>query len=178
MVYGWSLDSYSEGGGEEGRQVERKVIVRHVPIVIEGSKGDYEMKTEKARKLNTSQNQRSFSKFSQAWNIPDDVSSLSSLSSENSLDRISRLGKIEEVVSAWIMRNGDTNSMERSENKGGRDGATKIHEEVTTSKESDLKRKPFSDISHVIRKSILSKKIMPFLSQPRTEQSTIKEKHL
>ena len=112
-----------------------------------------EMKTEKARKLNTSQNQLSFSKFSQAWSIPDDVSSLSSLSSENSLDRISRLGKIEEVVSAWIMRNGDTNSMGRSENKGGRDGATKIHEEVTTSKESDLKRKPFSDISQVIRKS-------------------------
>jgi hypothetical protein len=95
--YGRSVDSYGEGGGEEGRQVERTVIVRHVPIVIEGSEseGDCEMQTERARKLNIKEikNQLSFSMFSQAWNIPGDLSSPSSLSSKKSLDSISRLEK-------------------------------------------------------------------------------------
>ena len=149
--YGRSVDSYSEGGGEEGRQVEKQVIVRHVPIVIEGSEGGCDMKTEKARKLKTSEskNKLSFSKFSQARNMPDDLSSLSSLSSENSLDSISRLDRIEEVVKAWMMRHGDKKSIERREDWGERDGASKIHKEVATPRRCDLKRKPFSDISQV-----------------------------
>ena len=133
--------------------MERKVIVRHVPIVIEGSQGDGKIQTEKARKLNTneSQNQLSFSKFSQAWNIPDDLSSLSSLSSENSLDGISRLDKIEEVMMAWMMGNGDKESIGRIENLGEREGSNKDRKDVLISKQSALKRKPFSDISQVIK---------------------------
>ena len=151
--YGRSGDNCSEGGREEGRQVERKVIVRHVPIFIEGSEGDCEMKTERARELNTreSKNQLSFSKFSQAWNIPDDLSSLSSLSSENSLNSISRLDKIEEVVKAWMMRNGDKESMGRSENWGERAGSSMIGKDVATPRTSDLTRKPFTDISQVMK---------------------------
>ena len=131
-----------------------------MPIVIEGSEGDCEKKTEKASKLNTSEsgNQLSFSKFSQAWNIPDDLSSLSSLSSENSLDSISRLDKIEEVVKAWMMRNGDKESIGMRENLCKRDGSNKDRMGVLTEKEMDLKRKPFSDISQVTRRSIVSKK--------------------
>ena len=120
--YGRSVDSDSEGVVEEGREVERKVIVRHVPIVIEGSEGDCEVKAEKARQINTSQSkdQISFSKFSQAWNIPDDLSSLGSLTSENSLDSISRLDRIEEVVREWMRRSGEEESRGRRENCGGR----------------------------------------------------------
>jgi hypothetical protein len=151
--YGQAVDSYGGEGVEEGRQVERKVIVRHVPIVIEGREGDCEMKTEKAKKLNTkeSKNQLSFSMFSQAWNIPGDLSSLSSLSSENSLDSISRLDKIEEVVWAWMMKNGDMVSIERSEISEGKNVPSKVLKEVATSRYSDLRRKPFSDISQVIK---------------------------
>ena len=149
--YGRSVDNCSEGGREEGRQVERKVIVRHVPIFIEGSEGDCEMKTEKERKQNTSEskNQLSFSKFSKAWKISDDLPSLSSLSSENSLDSISRLDKIEEVVKEWMIRNGEKETMGCSENSGEKYGVSKIHKEVATPRPSDLKRKPFSDISQV-----------------------------
>ena len=166
--YGGSLDCYSEGGGEEGRQVERKVIVRHVPIVIEGSKVGFEMKTERARKLNISEskNQLSFSKFSQAWNIPDDLSSLSSLSSENSLDSISRLDKIEEVVKAWMMRNGDKESIGRSENRGERAGSSKICKEVVIPRHSDLTRKPFSDISQVMKSQSFLKMTNSFHNNP------------
>ena len=114
--------------------MERKVIFWHVPIVIEGSQGDREIKTEKARELNKSEtkNQLSFSKFSQAWKIPDDLSSLSSLSSENSLDSISRLDKIEEVVKAWMIRNGDMGSVGRSENSEGKNVSSKVRKEVAT----------------------------------------------
>ena len=149
-TYGRSVDSYREGGVEEGRQVERKVIVRHVPIVIEGSDDDSAMKIGKTKKPNTSEskNQLLFSKFSQALNMPYDLSSLSSLSSENSLDSTSRLDNIEEVVKEWMMRNGDKESMGRSENWGERDAASKI-QEVAISRPSDQKRKPFSNISQV-----------------------------
>ena len=151
--YGRSVDSDSEGVVEEGREVERKVIVRHVPIVIEGSEGDCEVKAEKARQINTSQSkdQISFSKFSQAWNIPDDLSSLGSLTSENSLDSISRLDRIEEVVRAWMMRTEEEESRGRTENCGGRAGSSKIENKVVTPKTSDLTRKPFSDISQVMK---------------------------
>ena len=151
--YGRSSDSYSEGGGEEWKEEGRQVIVRHVPIVIERCEGDCKIKTENARKLNNSQskNQLSFSKFSQAWNIPDDLSSLSSLSSENSLDSISRLDKIEEVVNAWMMKKGDKGNIGMSKNSEGKNVSSKVHKEVATFRPSDLKRKPFSDISQVIK---------------------------
>jgi hypothetical protein len=73
------------------------------------------------------------------------------LSSENSLESVSRLDKIEEVVRAWMMRNGDKESIVMSENSEGKNVSSKVRKEVATTIPSDLKRKPFSDISQVIK---------------------------
>ena len=59
-----------------------RVIVRHVPIVIEGSEGESE--EEKEVKVSASVSQSSSSPLS--YIVPDDMSSLSSLSSDNSVE--------------------------------------------------------------------------------------------
>ena len=74
--YGRAVDSY---GDREG------VIVRHVPIVIEGGEGESDdEEEEKEVKVTSSVSQSS------SYVVTDDLSSLSSMSSDNSVQRSRR----------------------------------------------------------------------------------------
>jgi len=93
-------------------------------------------------------NQLSFFKYSQAWKIPEDLSSLSSLSSESSLAEISQLDKIEDVVMAWMMRTGEKETRTGARKIGWqKDRTERSQNAVETNRISYLKRNPFSYIS-------------------------------
>ena len=152
MKYGKISDRISEGGGDWIKRGGKESIVRHVPIIIEGGDSDQENKKDKSR--NVRSDNLSFSRYAHAWNIPDNVSSLSSrssLSRQNSLEELSGLDKIEEVVKAWKMRNGET----RSENQGKREYASTLPKVMAATPQSVSKRKPFSDISQVVKSEVI-----------------------
>ena len=148
MKYGKISDRISEGGGDWTKRGGKDSIVRHVPIIIEGDESDQENKNDKLR--NVLIDNLSFSRYAHAWNIPDSVSSLfslRSLSSQSSHEELSPLDKTEEVVKVWMMRNGET----RTENQGEREYASTLPKVMAATPQTVLKRKPFSDISQVVK---------------------------
>ena len=147
--YGRAFDSYSEGSAQ--------VIVRHIPIVIEGDESDSESIIVNEGRVNVPVNYSGSTSYfpqvksSRAWSIADDRSSLSSHSSDNSIESSRRKNKGEEVVRAWMIRNEDDKSSfsnQSSENwrKKGRDGGEGKEREMTG---NIGVRKPFKDITQV-----------------------------
>ena len=142
--YGKAWDNCSES-----KEDDKEPIVRHVPIIIEGDEDKKEKIADKVRNENNtesnSQYQTAFSKFSQAWRIPDDLSSLSSRSEQNLLEDIKELDMMMRARSRRRKSVGDG-----AENLVNRDRHVETRKESTTTRFRDYKRKPFSNISQVI----------------------------
>ena len=142
--YGKTWDSCSES-----KEDDKDAIVRHVPIIIEGDEDKKEKIDDKGRNEDNSESnsqyQTSFSKFSQAWRIPDDLSSLGFRSEQNLLEDIKELDMMMRARSRRRKSVGDG-----AENLEDRDMHDKTRKESTTTRFRDYKRKPFSNISQVI----------------------------
>ena len=133
------------------KEDDKEPIVRHVPIIIEGDEDKKEKIVDKVRNENNSESnsqyQTAFSKFSQAWRIPDDLSSLGSRSEQNLLEDIKELDMM------MSRRNRRRKSVgDGAENLLNRDRHDKTQKETIskTTRFRDNKRKPFSNISQVI----------------------------
>ena len=131
------------------KEDDKEPIVRHVPIIIEGDEDKKEKIGDKVRNENNSESnsqyQTSFSKFSQAWRIPDDLSSLSSRSGQNLMEDIKEQDM---MMRARIRRMGNVGN--GAENLVNVDSHVRTQKASTTPKFRDLKRTPFSNISQVI----------------------------
>ena len=159
--YGQLCNSISDRGRNETPKAAGKVTVWNVPIIIEGGGSDRDIKTETARKAKRkgSRAQLSFSKFSQTWNIPEDLVSLNPLPSGKCTN-----DRIVMVVRPRVGRNGEA---EREEGKGG---LSRIHNH------RDLKLEPFSDISQVIINNQISIFLFSIQRQGITDQTIASRK--
>ena len=141
--YGKAWDSCSEK-----KEDDREPLVRHVPIIIEGDE-DKKKIVDKVRNEDNNdsntQHHTAVSKFSQAWRIPDDLSSLSSRSGQNLMEDIKEQDM---MMRARIRRMGNVGN--GAENLVNVDSHVRTQKASTTPKFRDLKRTPFSNISQVI----------------------------
>ena len=155
--YGRAFDGYSKGGEDE----IAKVIVRYIPIVIEGDERDSESKIVNDGigyvPINYSWSISSFpqSKSTRLSSFADDRSSLSSQSSDNSIETSRRNINGEKVVRAWMTSSEeDRNSLgynywDRLKESDGRLG-----QERGMAETKGLRR-PFKDITQVRKQCIL-----------------------
>ena len=144
MSHGKALDSSSKS-----KEDDKEPIVRHVPIVIEDDDDKNENMVDRVRNEDNSESnqlhQIAFSKFSQAWRIPEDLSSLSSRSGQSMLEDIKELDM---MVRARSRRRGSVGN--GFENLADGDRHDQTQKQLTITRFKDFKRKPLSNISQVI----------------------------
>ena len=141
------LNNYSDGGVTEENTFCDKVLVEHIPIVIEADESYINDKDPQTKETIPTVPEPPNVKPSISWQIADDRLSLSSLSSDNSIESSRRKDK-DNIVRAWMTNCGDDrshSSYQSLENwsdmvRKGRGG---------NGWENSIKRKPFSDITHV-----------------------------